>query len=194
MHLLKRLPSKSMIGNAETLNMHHARNLMIAPTSSAPGGIAVNISTSGDRRQGALVWNVFINCMLTCIGKGTPPPATHGMVITQADHEIYYNQLSAKKRGSPLWIPGPGTHHSAQYRKQGISIGDVGIVTRDGRFDFLFNIFQPANGDINSRGAPRSFSCENLNQLEIDTTSIYGRKTYLTSESVRTLGNNSSYV
>ena len=93
--------------------MPYASNLMIAPASSAPGGIAVNISTSGDRRQGALVWNVFINCMLTCIGKGTPPPATtQGMLITEADHEIYYNQLSAKKRGSPLWIPGPGTHQN----------------------------------------------------------------------------------
>jgi len=55
MHLLKRLPSKSMIGNAETLNMHHASNLMIAPASSAPGGIAVSISTSNEPRQGALV-------------------------------------------------------------------------------------------------------------------------------------------
>ena len=65
--------------------------------------------------------------------------------VPRADHEIYYHQLLIKKRGSPLWIPGPGMQLPIDYRRQGISIGDVGIVTHSGGFDFLFNIFQPAD-------------------------------------------------
>ena len=127
-------------------------------------------------------------------GEEETPPTEVVIHSTKPDHEIYYNQLLTKGRGSPLWIPGPGTQLPLEYRKQGISIGDVGIITRSGRFDFLFSILQPANSAINNRGVPESFSRVNPEQLEIDITSIYGRNTYLTSSSVRTLGINSSYV
>ena len=112
-------------------------------------------------------------------------------IAIPSPHEIYYNQLLSQKRGSPLWIPGPGTQLPIEYRKEGISIGDVGIITNVGRFDFLFNICQPAGGAINRRGVPEPFSRLNPEQLEIDTSNIYGRNTYLTSSSVRTLGTNS---
>jgi len=115
-------------------------------------------------------------------------------VVTKADHEIYYYQLLTKKRGSPLWIPGPGMQLPIEYRRQGISIGDVGIITQSGGFDFLFNIFQPAGHPVNVRGVPGSFCPLDPTQLEIETGRIYGRNTYLTSSSVRTAGINSSYV
>jgi len=111
-----------------------------------------------------------------------------------ADHEIYYHQLLTKRRGSPLWIPGPGRRLPIAYRRQGISIGDVGIITHFGRFDFLFNILQPANHPINSRGVPELFSPLEFGQLETDPSTIYGGNTYLTSSSVSTSSVNSSHV
>jgi hypothetical protein len=44
-----------------------------------------------------------------------------------------------------------------EYRRQGISIGDVGIITSTGEFDFLFNIFQPADHPINRGMVPQVF-------------------------------------
>ena len=114
--------------------------------------------------------------------------------VTRADHEIYYSHLLTKKRGSPLWIPGPGMQLPIEYRRQGISIGDVGIITESGGFDFLFNIFLPADHPIHVRGVPESFCPLDPTQLEIETGRIYGRNTYLTSSSVRTTGVNSSRV
>jgi len=112
----------------------------------------------------------------------------------RADHDIYYHQLLTKRRGSPLWIPGPGRLLPIAYRKQGISIGDVGIITHFGRFDFLFNIFQPADHAIHRRGVPDLFSPLDFGQLETDPSTIYGGNTYLTSSSVSTSSVSSSHV
>ena len=126
----------------------------------------------------------------------TSPALTREIAIPppRADHEIYYHQLLTKRRGSPLWIPGPGRRLPIAYRRQGISIGDVGIITHFGRFDFLFNVFQPADHPINSRGVPESFSPLDFGQLETDPSTIYGDNTYLTSSSVGTSSVNSSHV
>ena len=128
----------------------------------------------------------------------TPPQhdnyVSNSEVVTKADHEIYYYQLLTKRRGSPLWIPGPGMQLPIEYRRQGIGIGDVGILTQSGGFDFLFNIFQPAGHPINVRGVPESFCPLDPTRLEIETSCIYGCNTYLTTSSVRTTGVNSSHV
>ncbi|KAJ7181593.1 hypothetical protein C8R43DRAFT_969592 [Mycena crocata] len=55
--------------------------------------------------------------------------------------------------GYPLWCPGPNLseHLPVEYRKDGVSIGDIGLI-RDGLFDFVFNFLRPANHPINGRG------------------------------------------
>ena len=147
-----------------------------------------------------LLDNFFIEVHADELNRNALTPTQHDNyvsnteVATRADHEIYYDQLLTKRRGSPLWIPGPGMQLPIKYRRQGISIGDVGIITESGGFDFLFNIFQPADHPINGRGVPESFSPLDPTQLEIETSRIYGRNTYLTSSSVRTAGVNSSHV
>jgi hypothetical protein len=112
--------------------------------------------------------------------------------VARADHEIYSGQLLTKKRGYPLWVPGPGKRLPIAYRRLGVSIGDVGIVTSTGEFDFLFNIFQPADHPINRGIVPRGFSPLLLEELscDIQENTIYGPDTYLASSSVRKISLN----
>ena len=112
--------------------------------------------------------------------------------IPRADHEIYCSQLLTKKRGFPLWVPGPGRQLPIEYRRQGISIGDVGIFTPTGVFDFLFNIFQPANHPINRGIVPQDFVSLSFEEVvdEILENEVYGPGSYLASSSVRRVGMN----
>ena len=107
--------------------------------------------------------------------------------ITRADHEIYSSQMLTKKRGYPLWVPGPGRQLPIEYRREGITIGDVGIITPLGAFDFLFNIFQSANDPINRGLTPQNFSPLSRQEFEgeIQEHTVYGPDTYLASSSVR---------
>ncbi|KZP15423.1 hypothetical protein FIBSPDRAFT_795403, partial [Athelia psychrophila] len=60
--------------------------------------------------------------------------------------------------GYPLYYPEPLDNLSLELRRRGISIGDVGHVTPEGRFHFAFNIFTPqANRAINRSGVPDGF-------------------------------------
>ncbi|KAF8917141.1 hypothetical protein CPB85DRAFT_1166399, partial [Mucidula mucida] len=52
--------------------------------------------------------------------------------------------------GYPLWIPDPDEILPQSYCKDGISIGDVGLLTQDEGFDFLFNVHTSANNAVNS--------------------------------------------
>lgn len=44
-----------------------------------------------------------------------------------------------------------------EYQKRGIGIGDVGIITDYGAFDYLFNIRLPQNHPINPEDIPEDF-------------------------------------
>jgi len=113
-------------------------------------------------------------------------------MTARADHEIYSGQLLTKKRGYPLWVPGPGKRLPIAYRRSGVSIGDVGIITSTGEFDFLFNILQPADHSINRGIVPRGFSPLSLEELscDIQENTIYGPDTYLASSSVQKINMN----
>lgn len=66
------------------------------------------------------------------------PVASSSVIETEANG--YARLLLPKKRGLPLWQPQP-INMSAEYQKQGVSIGDVGLITAGGAFDFQFNIY-----------------------------------------------------
>ena len=84
-------------------------------------------------------------------------PAEQTCKSQPALHEIYHDDLLTQGRGSPLWFPGPTLSLPQAYRQDGINVGDVGIIKADGPFDFLFNIFMPADHPINSEGVPDWF-------------------------------------
>lgn len=48
------------------------------------------------------------------------------------------------RHGFPLWSPQLDCSLHVDYRTNGVNVGDVGIITLDGGFDFLFNIWLPA--------------------------------------------------
>ncbi|KAJ6461300.1 hypothetical protein DFH09DRAFT_583678 [Mycena vulgaris] len=74
-----------------------------------------------------------------------------------AESEVYRNQLLYQKRGFPLYIPEP-QRNPAEYRTKGVRIGDVGRVTPEGAFDFLFNIYCSSEHPRNSNRVPDNFA------------------------------------
>ena len=56
--------------------------------------------------------------------------------------------------GYPLYRPEPAKSLPSNLRRKGIRIGDVGLITQDGSFDFLFNVCKAA---INPERVPDNF-------------------------------------
>src|ERR1700689_5481630 len=95
-----------------------------------------------------------------------------------AEYEIYYKYLRLKQRGTPLWVPGPSRTLPTKYRRIGTSIGDVGIFDLStGCFNFLFNIFLPADDEINKGRVPRGFMPLDMSKVEkaIHENIVYDR-------------------
>ncbi|KAF9022897.1 hypothetical protein BDZ89DRAFT_956163, partial [Hymenopellis radicata] len=100
-------------------------------------------------------------------------------------HVVYRRLLSRNGHGYPLWIPDPDENLPEAYRKDGISIGDVGLLTVDGGFDFLFNVHASANDPVNSGGVPsQSFSALNDPHAIRKTSFIHKEKSSITSAHV----------
>ncbi|KAF7369460.1 Pleiotropic drug resistance ABC transporter protein [Mycena venus] len=76
---------------------------------------------------------------------------------TLSESEIYSTQMLREKRGYPLYVPGPQESLPEEYRRVGVTIGDVGIITPEGAFDFFFNIYLPADHPINDNYVPENF-------------------------------------
>jgi hypothetical protein len=74
-----------------------------------------------------------------------------------ADAEVYTRCMLSQRHGYPLWNPNPFNNLPAKYRKRGVWIGDLGIITADGGFDFLFNISIAASHPINKGRTPPNF-------------------------------------
>ncbi|KAF9001524.1 hypothetical protein BDQ17DRAFT_1244342, partial [Cyathus striatus] len=71
--------------------------------------------------------------------------------------KIYAEKMFPLNYGFPLWFPQPNRYLPLEYRRKGISVGDVGIITHNGSFDFLFNISLPAEHPINPNDLPDDF-------------------------------------
>jgi hypothetical protein len=70
------------------------------------------------------------------LASATPPRSAQ----VESEAETYTRILLPFKLGYPLWRPNP-TENPPEHRRQGVNIGDVGRISYDGRFIFLFNVF-----------------------------------------------------
>ncbi|KDR72730.1 hypothetical protein GALMADRAFT_73761 [Galerina marginata CBS 339.88] len=109
----------------------------------------------------------------------SPAPTRRG------GYEIYYQHIAAQRRGSALWIPEPSRTLPPQYRRNGVTIGDLGVISEFGSFDFLFNICHPRDHPIHPPGLPETFTPLPISPSNITQYSEFIGESYLSSESVK---------
>ncbi|KIK52170.1 hypothetical protein GYMLUDRAFT_50048 [Collybiopsis luxurians FD-317 M1] len=98
--------------------------------------------------------------------------------------EDYVRLLLTQKKGYPLWNPRPGDWLPPAYREAGVRIGDVGIVTEFGEFDYLFNVCLPPDDPVNAGRVPENFKhIEGIDVCDISWfTQEYGPGAYVASK------------
>jgi hypothetical protein len=74
-----------------------------------------------------------------------------------SSQETYVKMLLPHCHGYPLWIPEPDDNLPNAYRIQGVRVGDLGYVSDSGGFEYLFNILEPADHEINLDRTPDGF-------------------------------------
>jgi hypothetical protein len=139
--------------------------------------------------------NPHFRCCLSHVAR-QPAPGHAGISLpssidimddTFSESEVYCNQLLRRKRGFPLYVPGPQRNLPTEYQKTGVQIGDVGRVTPEGIFDFFFNIYLPADHPINDNDVPEIFyplpHYASRDVFDLD----YDRGSYVSTSSVRKL-------
>ena len=103
----------------------------------------------------------------------------------EPSNSIYKRHMCLKKHGFPLWIPQPNEELSPSYQRQGVSIGDVGIFTPDGGFDFLFNVCLPAGHPSNPEALPEGFVPLELKPTDVRKFHAHSPHSHLASPSVK---------
>ncbi|KJA27004.1 hypothetical protein HYPSUDRAFT_979471 [Hypholoma sublateritium FD-334 SS-4] len=112
---------------------------------------------------------------------------SHGSGQRKSNADIYRDSLSnPSMRGRPMWIPQTNRNLPKEYRAQGVLIGDVGIFTPEGAFDFLFNILLSPSDPINPRKLPQGFASLSppLEDIDIRKFNEFGKGSYISSSSV----------
>ncbi|KAF8812950.1 hypothetical protein BYT27DRAFT_7207411 [Phlegmacium glaucopus] len=104
----------------------------------------------------------------------------------QKSNDIYERHLTPKGRGFPLWIPQPNHRLDPDYRRTGIRIGDVGIITHSGAFSFLFNICLPHDDPVNPQMLPERFApiSPPISPTDIEGFAVFMTGSHLASASI----------
>ncbi|KAF8995187.1 hypothetical protein BDQ17DRAFT_1412262 [Cyathus striatus] len=99
--------------------------------------------------------------------------------------EVYADKMFPLKHGYPLWLPQPDHSLPIEYCRKGVSIGDVGFITCDGSFDFLFNIWNPGvEYSINRNDLADGFSSlVSPPQLQTSTKTVFPPRSMIASNS-----------
>jgi len=73
---------------------------------------------------------------------------------------------------------------SRSYQRKGVSIGDVGIFTKNGGFDYLFNVCLPA-GHASNAEVPEGFVPLELKPTEVSVFHAHSSHSHLANPSVK---------
>ena len=88
-----------------------------------------------------------------------------------------------------MWIPDPNRVLHLNYRRTGVRIGDVGVITYSGAFSFLFNICLPHDDPVNPRMLPEHFApiSPPIEATDIENFIMFKNGSHLASASVKKL-------
>lgn len=94
-----------------------------------------------------------------------------------SDQDVYARLLTftEPRCGYPLWFPEPSMGLPLEYYRDGVQIGDVGVITTHGSFDVFFNICLPVDHPLRDYyGVPEGFKQIRLSDrdVEVATRSI----------------------
>ncbi|KAF8688196.1 hypothetical protein AX14_003508 [Amanita brunnescens Koide BX004] len=107
---------------------------------------------------------------------------------SRARTHIYSFGMLTHRAGYPLYMPTPLGGLPTAYRKKGIRVGDVGVITANGAFDFLFNACKyddRSDAGINPDILPDGFE---LLKPRIRTSAMFGPDICLPTDHVREIG------
>ncbi|KAF8549735.1 hypothetical protein OG21DRAFT_558303 [Imleria badia] len=87
------------------------------------------------------------------------PPTSHRTDMAYSPQDVYARRL-VSCRGYPLWTPEPNMNLPDVYIREGLKIGDVGVVVpEDGSFDVFFNVCLPDTHALHREtGVPDNFT------------------------------------
>ena len=79
--------------------------------------------------------------------------------MVYSPQDVYARHLISG-RGYPLWTPEPNMNLPESYVREGLKIGDVGVVVpADGSFDVFFNVCLPSTHSLHREtGVPDNFT------------------------------------
>jgi hypothetical protein len=90
--------------------------------------------------------------------------------------------------GHPLWVPEPNSLPIGTQREQGVTPGDVGFITSQGSFTYMFHIFSgpgaPRHGNPNIYETPHGFIPIEVNSnipIMDDIPGYYNNNTFISS-------------
>ena len=108
-------------------------------------------------------------------------PAPH---LKEGAPQTFFRSFKDHFLGLPLHKPGPDARLSIECRQLGISIGDIGMITGEGGFDYLFNVYRQGSDPLNPEGAPAGVQPLPESTQGIFRTPSFSPNDYITSHSV----------
>lgn len=112
-----------------------------------------------------------------------------GAVVVAGDYsyeQIYVRNMMATLRGYPIWSPTPLPRPNIpiEISRNGVIVGDIGLVRGPGSFAVLFNMFQSADHPLNKGRVPDNFVPFRLNPGAYATKRVFQNDAYIASPSV----------
>jgi hypothetical protein len=105
--------------------------------------------------------------------------------LAASPSDVYARNLLVKSIGHPLWFPEPSSY-PPEYTRKGVGVGDVGVMSIEGHFDFLFNICLPSDHPINLNTPPEFQPLEFNGESDVITTpQMHTLGTVIASEGIQ---------